>query len=71
MNLLKINNTKVDGLDNAENGFFMMYKVGGKTFMVSEGIAEKKFVENEVDREKIIKEAKNIDLIYALLLINE
>ena len=62
MNLLKINNTKVDGLDNAENGFFMMYKVGGKTFMVSEGSAGKKFVENEEEREKVMKDAKNIDI---------
>ena len=62
MNLLKINNTKVDGLDNAENGFFMVYKVGGKTFMVSEGSAGKKFVENEEEREKLMKDAKNIDI---------
>ena len=45
MNLLKLNNSRVDGLDNEKNGFFIMYKVGGKFFTASEGIAGREFIE--------------------------
>ena len=62
MNLLKLNNTKVDGLDNEKNGFFFMYKVGGKTFIASEGIAGKEFLEDEEVRTTLISESKSIDV---------
>ena len=62
MNLLKLNNTKVDGLDNEKNGFFIMYKVGGKTFTASEGIAGRQFIEDNEVRDKLIAESKSIDV---------
>ena len=62
LSCLKLNNTKVDGLDNEKNGFFFMYKVGGKTFVASEGIAGKEFLEDEEVRTTIISESKSIDI---------
>lgn len=62
MNVLKLNNSKVDGLDNENHGFFMLFKVGKKIFTACEGIAGKEFIENEDIRDKLIKESKNIDV---------
>ena len=62
MNLLKLNNTKVDGLENEKNGFFILYKVGTKTFTASEGIAGKEFIKDIEVRDTLIGESKSIDV---------
>ena len=60
--LLKLNNTEVDGIKNAENGFFIAYKSAGKTFVAREGTFGKMFVEDEEYRGSLIEEAKVIDV---------
>ena len=60
--LLKLNNTEVDGIKNAENGFFIAYKSAGKIFVAREGTFGKMFVENEEYRGSLIEEAKVIDV---------
>ena len=59
--LLKLNNSNVEGLNNAENGFFIVFKSGGKTFVASEGNVGKNFVEDEEYRVSLIEEAKVVD----------
>ena len=60
--LLKLNNSNVEGLNNAENGFFIVFKSGGKTFVASEGNVGKSFVEDEEYRASLIEEAKVVDV---------
>ena len=60
---LKINNTKVDGLDKDTNGFIMLYKTGKKVFMVSEGDMGKIMVENINYRNEMFENAKKIETI--------
>ena len=60
--LLKLSNSKVDGIDKEENGFFMTFKAGGRTFIASEGVVGKKFVEDEDYRDTIIGASKTIDV---------
>ena len=60
--LLKLSNSKVDGMDEEENGFFMAFKAGGRTFIAREGVVGKKFVEDEAYRETLIEASKTIDV---------
>jgi hypothetical protein len=60
--LLKLSNSKVDGMDEEENGFFMAFKAGGRTFIAREGVVGKKFVEDEAYRETLIEASKTIDI---------
>ena len=59
---LKLNNTKAGGIDQAENGFFMVFKAGKNVYIANEGIVGKKFIEDEKYRETLIEEGKNIDM---------
>ena len=57
-----MNASKVDGMDEEENGFFMAFKAGGRTFIAREGVVGKKFVEDEAYRETLIEASKTIDV---------
>ena len=57
--LLKLSNSKVDGM---EHGFFMAFQAGGRTFIAREGVVGKKFVEDEAYRETLIEASKTIDV---------
>ena len=61
-NILKLNNTKTDGVDKKDNGFVLLYKVGNKTFMVNEGTMGKQFVESIDYRNILIGEAKKVEV---------
>ena len=53
-----MNNTEVDGIKNADNGFFIAYKSAGKIFVAREGTFGRMFVEDENYRGELIQEAK-------------
>ena len=61
-NLLKLNNTKVDGLDKKNNGFVLIYKAGDKTYIVNEGVMGKDFVENHDVRNDILENATKVEV---------
>ena len=61
-NILKLNNTKTDGVGKKDNGFVLLYKVGNKTFMVNEGTMGKQFVESIDYRNILIGEAKKVEV---------
>ena len=47
--LLKLSNSDVDGLNEKDNGFVIIYKVGDKTFIANEGNMGKKMVEDDTN----------------------
>ena len=61
-NLLKLNNSKVDGLDEKENGFVLIYKSGEKSFIVSEGHMGRRMIESEVYRNYMFEHAKKVEV---------
>merc|ERR1712115_138337 len=61
-NLLKLNNSDVDGLNEKDNGFILIYKTGNKSFIVSEGNMVKNMVENEEYRKEVFENAKNVEI---------
>ena len=61
-NLLKLNNSEVDGLNEKENGFILIYKTGNKLFIVSEGNMGKNMVENEEYRKEVFESAQNVEI---------
>ena len=60
--LLKLNNSEVDGLNEKENGFVLIYKCGDKAFIVSEGQMGKNMIENEKYRSEVFENAKNVEI---------
>ena len=60
--LLKVNNTKFDGLDKGNNGFLLLYKTGKKTFLVSEGDMGKMLLENKEYRNDIFDNASKVEV---------
>ena len=44
---ITLNNSKAGGIDQAENGFFMIFKAGDRIYIANEGVVGKKFVEDE------------------------
>ena len=61
-NLLKLNNSKVDGIDNKNNGFVLIYKAGTKTYLVNEGVMGNDFVQNQDLRNYIIENATHVEI---------
>ena len=61
-NLLKVNNTKVDGLDKGNNGFVLLYKTGNKAFMVCEGDMGKIMLENKEYRNDTFNNASMVEV---------
>ena len=59
--LLKVNNTKVDGLDKRNNGFILLYKTGNKAFMVCKGDMGKMMLENKEYRNDTFNNASMVD----------
>lgn len=60
--LLKLNNSEVDGLNEKENGFVLIYKCGDKAFIVSEGQMGKNMIEDEKYRSEVFENAKNVEI---------
>ena len=60
--LLKFNNSKVDGLDEKENGFILIYKSGEKSFIVSEGHMGRRMVESEEYRKEMFENSKKVEV---------
>ena len=61
-NLIKLNNSKVDGLDEKENGFVLIYKSGEKSFIVSEGHMGRRMIESEEYRNDMFEHAKKVEV---------
>ena len=47
----------MDGLNEKENGFVLIYKVGDKAFIVNEGSMGKKMLEDEKYRNELFENA--------------
>ena len=61
-NLLKLNNSEIDGLNEKDNGFLLIYKCGEKAFIVNEGQMGRKMLEDEKYRNEVFETAKNVEI---------
>ena len=59
---MKLNNSDVDGLNEKDNGFVIIYKVGDKTFISNEGNMGRKMLEDENYRNDIFEKAINVEI---------
>ena len=61
-NLLKLNNSEIDGLNEKDNGFLLIYKCGDKAFIVNEGQMGRKMLEDDKYRNEVFETAKNVEI---------
>ena len=61
-NLLKLNNSNADGLDEKENGFGLIYMFWDKSFLVSEGHMGRRMMESKKYINDMFEHAKTVEV---------